>query len=470
MIIDRSRVIPDDGMLTWESQVSQYPARGVPGISYFRGYDSTHPERHHVDCLLFRGPDGKLQGVLNYYAVDMPPWEKAGNMNMWVRPDKRRRGIGTRLLDEARRRWPFNLAQQRFSESGVHFMESYLEGRPEAANPPADVSTADDAARMGVMETVQVIPRPVFDSPQRAALMVEEAVARWDTEQHQGYLAGIVQSLIKTESPMIGDLVTLNSVGLYMRSAALYAVMEEPLALIRHAAATMALQAVVPEDLPAPSGLALFQQPLYTLDAHGDVVKLIAVQWMPGHIVRGDEAKSRPYGFVPPEDANGLAVAWYSDLADLPADRRWLKDVLPGLSLLHFTAIPYGESPDQSQGNAWDIWRIFQAFMAFVKQEVVVAQPQAQPREIRRRAQRAGKPEPPPLHLVRLRRVAQHAVEKSDRPGQVEWHHRWVVRGHWRLQPYPKYGEHRQIWIYPFMKGPADKPILERRTVFNVSR
>jgi hypothetical protein len=39
-----------------------------------------------------------------------------------------------------------------------------------------------------------------------------------------------------------------------------------------------------------------------------------------------------------------------------------------------------------------------------------------------------------------------------------DWQYRWITRGHWRNQWYPSLGEHRQIWIAPYVKGPEDKP------------
>lgn len=38
--------------------------------------------------------------------------------------------------------------------------------------------------------------------------------------------------------------------------------------------------------------------------------------------------------------------------------------------------------------------------------------------------------------------------------------HRWVVRGHWRRQWYPREGAHRPVWIQEHESGPADHPLL----------
>lgn len=45
--------------------------------------------------------------------------------------------------------------------------------------------------------------------------------------------------------------------------------------------------------------------------------------------------------------------------------------------------------------------------------------------------------------------------------------HRFIVRGHWRKQPFgPGRNQRKMIYISPFLKGPADAPFMERETVY----
>jgi GNAT superfamily N-acetyltransferase len=113
--------VPDEQMYTWESQVVQYPPTGPPGISYFCGKLS---DELFVDCLLYRDETGELVGILNHYPVDFPPHEREGDENIWVHPSRRRRGIGSALLLEARFRWGLreNVDEPKLTESGVRFM------------------------------------------------------------------------------------------------------------------------------------------------------------------------------------------------------------------------------------------------------------------------------------------------------------------------------------------------------------
>jgi GNAT superfamily N-acetyltransferase len=117
--IDR---MPD--ILAWRYQEPQYAnvkPKG-PGITYFRPVFEPGP----VDCLLMYNADLALVGIMNLYQQDMPPWEKAGNFTILVRPDRRRRGIATQLMDEARRRWTISFDQQDYSHDGAAFATTYV--------------------------------------------------------------------------------------------------------------------------------------------------------------------------------------------------------------------------------------------------------------------------------------------------------------------------------------------------------
>lgn len=72
------------------------------------------------------------------------------------------------------------------------------------------------------------------------------------------------------------------------------------------------------------------------------------------------------------------------------------------------------------------------------------------------------------LPLLRVLQLATGAtVSKSEGTGSVEWSRRWMVRGHWRLQPYgPQRTLRKAIWIDPYVKGPEDKPLDVRDTLW----
>lgn len=77
---------------------------------------------------------------------------------------------------------------------------------------------------------------------------------------------------------------------------------------------------------------------------------------------------------------------------------------------------------------------------------------------------RAGRRDrrPRSVKIIELRRLAHQptAPGETDEKGRV-YRHRWVVRGHWRQQPFgPKRSQRRTQWIPPYIKGPEDAPLL----------
>ena len=116
------------GVYSWASQARQYPPLGVPGISYYPG----HTDKGTIDCLLWRDPNRRLRGILNHYPFDVPGFEKAGNVNLWVHPGWQRKGIGTALVREAQRRWTVDLTRQRFTIAGAALADA-LDPDPAAA-------------------------------------------------------------------------------------------------------------------------------------------------------------------------------------------------------------------------------------------------------------------------------------------------------------------------------------------------
>lgn len=63
---------------------------------------------------------------------------------------------------------------------------------------------------------------------------------------------------------------------------------------------------------------------------------------------------------------------------------------------------------------------------------------------------------------VRVIRLAAPSPRPSDAAGDTKrvYHHRWPVRMHKVRQWYPSRQEHRVIWRGPYIKGPADAPLM----------
>jgi len=121
-------VIPDFAMYSWASQAMQYPTKGEPGFRHTVEHNRPD-DGMPIDCLLYYAESGDLVGILNHYPVDIPPYEKAGNINLWVHPDAQRMGVGMRLVTEADRRWRIDFNRQQFTEAGAMLARRYLERR-----------------------------------------------------------------------------------------------------------------------------------------------------------------------------------------------------------------------------------------------------------------------------------------------------------------------------------------------------
>jgi hypothetical protein len=82
-------------------------------------------------------------------------------------------------------------------------------------------------------------------------------------------------------------------------------------------------------------------------------------------------------------------------------------------------------------------------------------------RAARKRLRRLGQ-EPTPVRVIELRRPAH----SGSGDGSREFHHQWIVRGHWRQQWYPAREVHRPVWIAPHIKGPEGAPLIGGEKVY----
>jgi len=105
--------------------------------------------------------------------------------------------------------------------------------------------------------------------------------------------------------------------------------------------------------------------------------------------------------------------------------------------------------------------RLLLALVTALGHRLTRVQPVGGARAERRRVQR----ELPGLRVLQLSTGA--TVQRAEGAGSVEWSRRWMVRGHWRLQAYgPRRTLRKPLWIDPYVKGPEDKPLDVRPTVW----
>ena len=124
---------------SWESQAKQYAESGAPGLTLEQhmvevktgievfdvAADLAGPGVSVINCLLFRDDDGSLVAILNHYD-GKNPLEAADAVNLWVRPDRQREGIGKMMTREAMKMWPgVKLEGQRYTPAGVYLLRSH---------------------------------------------------------------------------------------------------------------------------------------------------------------------------------------------------------------------------------------------------------------------------------------------------------------------------------------------------------
>lgn len=137
--------------------------------------------------------------------------------------------------------------------------------------------------------------------------------------------------------------------------------------------------------------------------------------------------------------------------------------------------------------------RYFQALIMLLNQTTTSVSEEDTDRPARRRAIKKGIP--PKVTVIKLRRHDSEDREPGE--SEVEWSHRWIVRRHWRWQPYGsratdcmhEYGpvepqdgslvrycvhgcDHRleRIIINPYIKGPVGAPLVQSQKVYSLER
>lgn len=130
------RMIPP--AYSWASQAKQYAETGTPGLTLEQhmvdlktgdevfgvSAELAGPGISVVDCLLLRDRGGSLVAILNHYD-GKNPLEAADAVNLWVRPDRQREGIGKMMVREAMKMWPgVKLEDQRYTHLGLYLLRS----------------------------------------------------------------------------------------------------------------------------------------------------------------------------------------------------------------------------------------------------------------------------------------------------------------------------------------------------------
>lgn len=219
-------------------------------------------------------------------------------------------------------------------------------------------------------------------------------------------------------------------------------------------------------DLVTQFGFVVLPRCFTFQDKHDKAITIRAFSWMPAHFYEGDFDNVK---------STGISLSLYSHVQDLKDGKdgysdTWQPGELDKLAAMagtpfvfaHQTPWRYGEEFPKGIAEYVRWWKHVQAFFRLTQQTIGGRYQQKAPRASLRRWQRSTKHphHEPYITVIRLRRPkGQHSESESS----VDWHHQWIVGGHWRNQWYPSLGVHRQIYISEHVKGPEDKPLLVRK-------
>lgn len=235
-----------------------------------------------------------------------------------------------------------------------------------------------------------------------------------------------------------------------------------------------------PKILMGQYGFALFEEPIVGTDVNGKTMTIHAITWECNPTSRS-ELEELGVETVPVSNPEGLplmaiVIYFFTDPHDLSDDtNREMAEKgipMPVLSLCHlYPMLEGGKMPTADSSGQVMVTAVVKLFwaMQLLSHQTIGEPVQMRPlRAQRRRLEREYPHEPQRmLTLITLRRKT---VKHNEEPKKIEWSRRWVVRGHWRKQWYPKTKTYAYKYIYEYVKGPEDKPLVTGRRVFNFRR
>ncbi|HEX5015973.1 MAG TPA: hypothetical protein VFX15_00130 [Actinomycetes bacterium] len=234
------------------------------------------------------------------------------------------------------------------------------------------------------------------------------------------------------------------------------------------------------DDAPSPSGLVVFQTPMWGTDAGpadpGAPIRVDGIMWGPVHLVD----RVTPWFMEPPEDHEGVEGVSIASLRMMEPN-----GTVPTLwVVLGRTDWPWGDRLDQSSAEAVPGWneakqrsfeedrRLLAAVWATINQKLLVDAEIVFPdKHATKRLQRAGLGDlDNKITIVHLRKTEYRSIgydEGSGKPLAT----RTLVRKHYKRQPYgPGRSLRKLIVVMPYWRGPDDAPISHTERIWEVDR
>jgi hypothetical protein len=242
-----------------------------------------------------------------------------------------------------------------------------------------------------------------------------------------------------------------------LREADLYFVAADMASLAEAAASGLPHFDLAREDIPTPRGLLVFERDMPTPSGTGLAVR--GVVWgeeSPGLLTVHLLSDSALYADVVGKDRGSILTrlsVFHTVTVPLDRDR-----VDSGISVL-------GEGAYLGDEELHYL-RVLKTTWLLMGQTLCGVANARYDRASVRRLARQGV-EPRQVRVITLRRPPGSA---GDSESTRDYHHQWIVRGHWRQQWYATRQVHRPVWIAPHIKGPEGAPLLGGEKVYALRR
>lgn len=248
-----------------------------------------------------------------------------------------------------------------------------------------------------------------------------------------------------------------------LREADLFQVTADMCSLLHFACQSIPNERMQPESFLAPTGFMWLDDPIIHADVgegrEGRQIIRDVIFWNEIERTRSTDQPGMRFSFYGLSSNPDIKL----DVEELIEGGMLNKNLhLPQLVFSGDLYVQYGEYIDDAFGWSDQVLHTMKWLMAFgiiSRQRLAEIESPTIDRHTRRALERSGEPVPK-IRVVSLRRR-----ESSGHPpgtaGHRDWQQRWVVGGHWHRY---RYGPGRQqiktVWVFPFVKGPADKPLI----------
>jgi hypothetical protein len=291
------------------------------------------------------------------------------------------------------------------------------------------------------------------------------------------YADAVVDAALYSNSTV--PIAERQEIGLHVHRSILgagdtFAVSSDIVSVIDQAAQSLPSFILHPEDLPSLNGFVWLEHPIIVKDINEKNLVVKAFGWNTAHFKFGDDEDEMAVimlAWTDPRDSRDHAyVDWERPTGDEFAPPSGLLSMIAGIFPFNeeWLSGRFGNPIHPEKPVDPGLGRFWLTFLRFLAEPWINTERYEPDRHQAKRAIRTLE-HVPAIHVVHLRRRAQTGNADHE-AGNVEWSHRWLVRGHWRNQWYPSLEVHKPRWIAEHIKGPEAMPLVVHDKIFAVER